>query len=241
MQARKHSGKAYDLAEKLNLSESDILDFSSNLNPLGTPFKYMGCYTDPEKLVLASSDKFAQYPDNRYLELRAAAASFAGKGLSLENIIPANGSCEILRLAIQSVVNEEDLIIIPSPSSGQYRHLSEVFGARVHSFTTKELLTLPKMTLDRAKIVIIQNPNDPTGELVSHKSLEEFANRCAEHNTLLIVDESYIELADPQMSVADLTINNNYLLVIRSISNIIAMPGLRLAYGGPTRKNDKGF
>ncbi len=231
LQARKHGGRVHETAEKYNMSESDMLDFSSNANPLGTPFELKESGLDKEQIIFDSIARSEQYPDNRYLELRTAAAGFLGHGINFKNIVPGNGSCELLRLLIGSVVNEEDMIIVPSPSSGQYRHVAEIFGARVHSFTSKELLNLPKMTLDRAKIVIIENPNDPTGELISRDSLAEFAGKCAAHNTLLIVDESSIELADPAMSIADMVLENDYLFVIRSVSNIIGMPGMRLAYG----------
>ncbi len=231
LKARKHGGRTYDLAEKLNISESDILDFSKNTNPLGTPFNFRTANLNLEKVVFNSIDKIGQYPDNRYLEFRNAAAGFAGDDISYENIVPGNGSCELLRLLMETVVNEEDLVIVPSPSAGQYRHIAEVFGARVNSFTSRELLTLPKMTLERSKVIIIENPNDPTGELISKDALLSLADRCAAHETLLIVDESSIELADPAVSVADIVMNNDHLFVIRSISNIIGMPGLRLAYG----------
>jgi threonine-phosphate decarboxylase len=223
------------LAEKLNIPESDILDFSSNINPLGTPFNFHEDKIDLERVFFASIEKLGQYPDNRYLELRNAAAAFAGHGVSFENIVLGNGSCELLHLAIQSVVQEDDLIIVPSPSSGQYRHISELYGARIHSFTSAEILNLPKMTLDRARVVIIQNPNDPTGELLSKDALLNLAKKCAEHGTLLIVDESSIELANPDMSIVDMTLDNDHLLVIRSVSDIISIPGIRLAYGIASR------
>lgn len=231
LQAKKHGGRTCDLAKELNMSESDILDFSSNLNSLGTPFSYQDENLDLEQIVFSSADKSEQYPDNRYLELRTAAAGFAGHGLTFENIIPGNGPCELLRLAIQSVVKEEDLVIVPSPSSVQYRHIAGIFGARIHSFTPGELLNLPGMTLKKTSVLIIQNPNNPTGELLEKDKLIHLARMCSEHKTLLIVDESSIELADPDMSVAGLVSDNDHLLVIRSVSNIIGMPGIRLSYG----------
>jgi len=231
LQVRNHGVRVHELAKKYNLSESDILDFSSNTNLLGTPFDFPDSEIDLKQIIFSSIIRAEQYPDNRYLELRTAAAGFLGNGISFKNIVPGNGSCELLRLLIGSVANESDMVIVPSPSSGQYRYMAEVLGARVHSFTSKELLNLPKMTLERAKIVIIENPNDPTGELTSRDSLIRFAENCAEHDTLLIVDESSIELADPDMSVADITLDNDHLFVIRSVSNMLGMPGMRLAYG----------
>lgn len=231
LQARKHDGRTHNLAENVNNPESDILDFSSNVNPLGTPFDFQASNIDLEQIILKSIERFDQYPDNRYLELRKAAAAFAGHNISADNIVPGNGTCELLRLIMETVVSEEDMVIITSPSSGEYRHIAEVFGARIHSFTTDELLHLPKMTLDRAKVIVFGNPNNPTGRIVPRDELSDFAQKCAEHGTLLIVDESAIELADPDMSVAHLALDNDYLFVIRSVSRITAMPGIRLAYG----------
>ncbi|WP_407356284.1 aminotransferase class I/II-fold pyridoxal phosphate-dependent enzyme [Methanolobus sp. WCC5] len=231
LQARKHSGKAYELSEKFNIAESDILDFSLIKNPLGTPFDFPDIYIGPEQIVLRTGEKIHQYPDNRYLELRSAAAGFVGHGLTFENIVPGNGPCELLRLVIGSVVNEDDQVIVPAPSAGQYRHIAEIFGARVQGFSSEDLLRLPKMTLDRTKIVIVENPNDPTGALISRDEMCRIAEKCAEHDTLLIVDESSIELADPAASIADMVFGNDHLFVIRSVSNIIGMPGIRLGYG----------
>nr|WP_209620581.1 aminotransferase class I/II-fold pyridoxal phosphate-dependent enzyme [Methanolobus bombayensis] len=230
LQARKHGGRAYEMAEKYNNSESGILDFSSNTNPLGTPFNFQASNLDLEKVVLQSTERINQYPDNRYLELRQAVAAYLGNDISADNIIPGNGTCELLRLIMETVVSEEDILIITAPSSGEYRHIAEVFGARISSFTTKEILNLPKMTLDRAKVIVIGNPGNPTGELIPREKLSGFAEKCSEHGTLLIVDESAIELADPDESVFNIAVDNDYLFVIRSVSNITAMPGIRLAY-----------
>ncbi|MDK2947742.1 MAG: threonine-phosphate decarboxylase [Methanolobus sp.] len=216
---------------RFNGAESDILDFSSNTNPLGTPFDFQASNLDLKQVVLRSTERIEQYPDNRYFELRQAAAAYLGTNISADNIIPGNGTCELLRLIMETVVNEEDIVILASPSSGEYRHIAEVFGARIHSFTTDELLNLPKMTLDRAKVIVIGNPNNPTGQLILKDEISDFAQKCAEHCTLLIVDESAIELVDPDMSIAEMALDNEFLFIIRSVSNITAMPGIRLAYG----------
>ena len=231
LQARKHGGRTHELVMRFDGAESDILDFSYNTNPFGTPFDFQASNLDLKQVILRSTERIEQYPDNRYFELRKAAAAYLGTNISADNIIPGNGTCELLRLIMETVVYEEDVVILASPSSGEYRHIAEVFGARIHSFSTDELLNLPKMTLDKAKVILIGNPNNPTGQLVPRDILSDFARKCVEHGTLLIVDESAIELADPDMSIAELTLDNDYLFVIRSISNITAMPGIRLAYG----------
>ena len=231
LQVRKHGGRTHELVMRFDGAESDILDFSYNTNPFGTPFDFQASNLDLKQVILRSTERIEQYPDNRYFELRKAAAAYLGTNISADNIIPGNGTCELLRLIMETVVYEEDVVILASPSSGEYRHIAEVFGARIHSFTTDELLNLPKMTLDKAKVIVIGNPNNPTGQLVPRDILSDFARKCVEHGTLLIVDESAIELADPDMSIAELTLDNDYLFVIRSISNITAMPGIRLAYG----------
>ncbi len=231
LQAKKHGGRVHELAGKMNMPESDILDFSANTNPLGTPFNLEGKGPDIEHVISSLIRKLDQYPDNRYLEFRNAAAGFVAAGIDCDNVVPGNGSCEILRLAIASVINEEDLILIPCHSSANYRHIAGIFGAGIERFSSKDLSSIASRTLERAKVVIIANPGYPAGELVSKDMLSVFAERCADKGTLLIVDESCIELCDPSMSVADLVTHNDHLLVIRSLSNIIGMPGIRLAFG----------
>ncbi|MDW7732762.1 MAG: aminotransferase class I/II-fold pyridoxal phosphate-dependent enzyme [Methanolobus sp.] len=218
-------------SEEFHLSESDILDFSASLNPIGNPFMFKGSGLDIENLRDIAVARLGQYPDNRYIELKSAAAGFLGKGITCDNIIPGNGSCELFRLVLECTVKEGDIVIVPIPCPAEYIHSCRTFGAIPEEIELSEMFRLPKRTIEKAKVIFFPNPGNPTGELASREKLREFASKCAEHQTLLVVDESFIELSDPRQSLADLAAENDHLIVIRSIVNAFALPGIRFSYG----------
>jgi len=112
-------------------SGKPVLDFSVNLNPLGPPD------------IPVAIRGIARYPDNSYSELRNAIADFVerylsgrGKGrggerglgggeeqgqrITADNIIPANGSSELIRLFAETMIERGDSVIIPAPTFDEY-------------------------------------------------------------------------------------------------------------------------
>ena len=175
-----------------------------------------------------------KYPDNRYLEFREAAARFVGHGVTPQNIIPGNGSTEIIRLVVECVVEKGDTVLFPWPTFGEYELQCQIMGARSEYSKEEDVETLPNEVLERAKILFICNPNNPTGKLRTKEEIKALAERCRNHGTLLFVDEAFIELSDPSQSVADLAVINNYVFVLRSLTKDFAMPGIRMGFGVAT-------
>ncbi|ADI73133.1 aminotransferase class I and II [Methanohalobium evestigatum Z-7303] len=228
-----HGGLVRETAQKYNLDESDLLDFSASLNPLGTPFQYYNCSL--EELVSNNTEKLTRYPDNRYLEFRDAAAGFIGNQ-DRENIIPGNGSCELIRLVAECVVEKGDQVIIPQPTFDEYELQCRIFGARPVYINYSEIPQISDELLNSSKILFVCNPNNPTGELLSRSILKDLADRCAETSTLLFVDEAFIELSDPEQSVAELVKDNNFVFVMRSLTKSFAIPGIRVGFGVASQK-----
>ena len=199
----RHGGLIQETSETYRIPESEILDFSAN-------FK-----------------KLTEYPDNRYLEFREAAARFVGLGVAPQNIIPGNGSTEIIRLVVECVVEKGDLVLLPQPTFGEYEMQCRIMGAELQYPNQDEVETLPDELLEKAKILFICNPNNPTGKLRTRNEIKALAERCAKHKTLLFVDE----LSDPSQSIADLPISSNYVFVMRSLTKDFAIPGIRIGFG----------
>ena len=104
-------------------------------------------------------------------------------------------------------------------------------GARPEYPKQEDVETLSNEVLERAKILFICNPNNPTGKLRTKEEIKALAERCRNHKTLLFVDEAFIELSVPSQSVADLAAINNYVFVLRSLTKDFAMPGIRMGFG----------
>lgn len=145
------------------IPENEILDFSANFNPLGSPFDYPKSGINFDKIISEIRAKLLEYPDNRYLEFREAAARFVCLGVKPQNIIPGNGSTEIIRLVVESVVEKGDKILLPWPTFGEYEMQCRIAGAEPVYPAQEEVNTLSDELLEEAKILFICNPNNPTG------------------------------------------------------------------------------
>jgi threonine-phosphate decarboxylase len=231
-----HGGLIRKSSQKYGIPESEMLDASASLNPLGTPFEHPDSELDLQDLLRTGLEKLEQYPDNRYLEYRTAAASFVGMGTTYENIVPGNGSTEIIRLVAECVIAEGDVVLIPKPTFSEYEMQCKVMGAEIKYVDQEDIFDLDGKTLDEAKIIFVCNPNNPTGKLFLKEQIEELAEKCATHKTILFIDEAYIELADPQQSVAYLVEGNDYLFIQRSLTKSFAIPGIRMGFGVASRK-----
>lgn len=241
MIAQCHHGTLLDeLRAKTDPQKANTIDFSTRLNPMGSIFQYQNIL-DLHGLINTSKNLIGQYPDNRYLEFRNAAAGFVGKGLTSSNIIPGSGICEIIRLVLGCTLEKGDIVLVPFPSPPEYNRYSGLFGARVIPLPPHELLLADDDLLSCARVVLLSNPGNPGGRLISRKELRPFAERCAEQRTLLIVDESCIELSDPSQTLAGHIFDNDFVVVVRSIAHAFAIPGLNAAYAIASEKTVQLF
>lgn len=222
-----HGGRIRAVASSLNLDQEELLDYSANINPLGHP--------PLEDLILRESKRVGHYPDNNYVEFRRACAKFVG--VDPKNVVPGNGSSELMRLFAEVVVEEGDKVVITTPTFGEYEAQSRLFGAEIVSVPRGVRAPIdPKEVLDDAllygaKAAFICNPNNPTGVLLPRSQIADLAKRCERAETFLFVDEAFIELADPDQTVADMAPEMEYLFVIRSLTKSFGVPGIRLGFG----------
>jgi threonine-phosphate decarboxylase len=222
-----HGGKIRAMATSLNIDQEDLLDYSANINPLGHP--------PLEDLILREMRGVGHYPDNDYLEFRMAAAKFVG--VDPKNIVPGNGSSELMRLFAEVLIEEGDRVVITVPTFGEYETQSRLFGAEiVHVQRGINAPIDPKDFLDdalleEARAVFICNPNNPTGILHPRSAIADLAERCERAETFLFVDEAFIELSDPDQTVAEMAPKMEHLFVIRSLTKSFGVPGIRLGFG----------
>ena len=119
-----HGGNIYKFQRE---GKNDILDYSSNINPLGIPQKFID-------IAKENFDKLVNYPDPYYIELRKKIAEF--NSLDMDNIIVGNGATEILFLYIRALKPKKVLIL--APCFAEYERALKSVSAKIEYFELKE-------------------------------------------------------------------------------------------------------
>ncbi len=206
-----HGGNLRQLAEAAGIRESEILDFSANINPLGPP-EWL------RPLISSQIEGLAHYPDPDCAALRAAVA--ARYGVKADEVIAGNGSTEILHLLTRAVAKSRALI--PVPSYLDYAHAAALAGMHVETVPLE--VDLDSHPLADDSVVFLGSPNNPTGTVISAEKLRALATR--HPSSVFVVDEAFGDFVEGFESLTRERPAN--LAVLLSLTKIFAIPGLRL-------------
>lgn len=212
-------------------SPRDFLDFSAPLNPLGTPKVIKELIRES----VARGD-YSKYPDYLYRRLRESIASFYG--LESEFVIPLNGGSEALYIITLSL--RPDSLAVFEPTFGDHRCLVEALNIELVSIPYVERgghYEFPMSCLDGLKkasgpntILLLSNPNNPTGAMLPVKQLTELLDTVG--SSAVVIDEAFFELCHSCGSVSALKLARSYenLIVVRSLTKTYSTPGLRIGF-----------
>ncbi len=163
---------------------------------------------------------------------------------SSENIIVTTGSQEALLLGIAASLDVAEQVIIPSPSFLGYLPTAEMFTAQPIVVPLKESNNWEldaddlKKVADRKKTgaLIINTPSNPTGNVISKKTLEEIADVAVEFDFYIFSDEAYEKIIydKKHVSIGSLNGMQDYVITLQTFSKSYAMCGYRVGYAcGP--------
>jgi threonine-phosphate decarboxylase len=141
--------------------------------------------------------------------------------------VPGNGSSELIHLLAQTIIESGDKVLIPAPTFSEYEFQCKLFGAVIEYVDYSRIKNIQP---DNFKAVFLCNPNNPTGKLLPRKDVISIAEKCSSTGVFLIVDEAFIELSDPDESIADIAASNDFVIVLRSVTKTFAVPGLRIGF-----------
>jgi histidinol-phosphate/aromatic aminotransferase/cobyric acid decarboxylase-like protein len=154
-----------------------------------------------------------------------------------DSILPGAGSSDLIFLALRYFLNFNSKVLILDPCYGEYAHVLEnVIGCKVTRFTlqrsqgfivdTEALLAELKNGYD---MVIIVNPNSPTGAYVPKEEMETFLLQVSK-TTLVWVDETYIEYVGSIHSLERFAADVTNVIICKSMSKVYALSGARVGY-----------
>ena len=206
---------------------TDVVKLASNEYPL-PPFP------EVQEAVAAALDSLNRYPDGNCTDLRAALAEHYGR--TPADLIIGAGSCELLMLLGDAVLEKGDEVVFADPSFVVYndiclRHEATAVAVPTVDFA-HDLEAMAAAVTSRTKLVIVCNPNNPTGSYAPAAGIARLVERVPD-DVLVIVDEAYNEFvtaADSQDALR-LQAEHDNVVVLRTFSKIYGLCGLRVGYG----------
>lgn len=155
------------------------------------------------------------------------------------DILVTVGGSEAIDIGLRALLNDGDEVIIPQPSYVSYAPCSYLAGGKnviINLKAGNEFRLTPEelenAITDKAKVLILPYPNNPTGAIMEKSDLEKIAKIIIEHDIFVMSDEIYSELTykGNHVSIASLDGMKERTLLINGFSKSYAMTGWRLGY-----------
>ena len=159
------------------------------------------------------------------------------RGVRPENILPGAGSSDLIFRALRHWVGPSSHALVLDPTYGEYAHVLErVIGCMADRLTLDardgyqvDLQRLEAAFEDRYDLVVLVNPNSPTGRHVRRQKLESLLSKVPAE-TRVWVDETYVEYAGADQSLEQFAAASENVIVCKSMSKVYALSGARVAY-----------
>ena len=235
-----HGGNVYAAARESGQRLQCLIDFSASINPLGPSPRAL-------KAIRTAQVELIHYPDPHCVALRQTLA--ARYELPHDSFAIGNGSSELIHLLPAALCIRHALIV--GPTFSEYARAVAIHGGRVTCINAQRTERyLPPVTevqtalrairtrqasRDRIDLVIVCNPNSPTGLSIQAEEVHNLVTLASRHGIWVMMDETFVEYCEDH-SVLTKVGDYPSLLVLRSFTKFYALPGLRIGYlAGPPK------
>lgn len=227
---REHKPSSHGGINSIKSKKNGILDYSSNINPLG-------CHPGVKKYLKKQMDLLSIYPDSDSTNLKKNLEWYTK--ISEKLIVVGNGATEIIYNFCKAFLNKKTPVLIPIPTFSEYEAAAKLQNCKISFFKTMNLNEnfdefLSK--IPKKGCVFVCNPNNPTGVLLSKQKIKKIIQIASKKSTLVFVDECFIELSDPKQSVIKEIRKFENLFVLRSLTKSFGLAGIRIGYGLGNKK-----
>ena len=183
-----HGGNIEELREKFSPKINNVLDFSSNLNPLNTPFRI-------RETIKNNLKSIGRYPD--IYSRRASNFIARFHKVSEENILITNGSIEAIYFTARLLSTKTSLIALPTFSEYEKaikanRGMCRYVKTNPDNDFNLNVEKIAKL-IKKVNALWICNPNNPTAKVYPYDELLFLAKRANVNNALFIIDEAFID------------------------------------------------
>lgn len=232
--------KFFDIANELD----DVISLS-----VGEPDFYTPWHIREEGIYTLEKGRTRYTPNRGFIKLREEISAFLSRKYQLDynpenEVLVTVGGSEAIDLAVRTLINPGEEVLIPEPSFVCYVPITQMSGGVPVIITTKAenkfKLTakdLEEHITDKTKMLILPFPNNPTGGVMRKSDLEEIAEVIIKHDLIVLSDEIYSELTygkEKHVSIASIDGMRERTIVINGFSKSYSMTGWRLGYAvGP--------
>lgn len=206
------------------------LDFSSNMNPLGTP----------ENVIRAGAQamyQIAQYPDIQCTALKNALSE--AEQVRREWLICGNGAAEVVFTYVYALMPKK--AVMPAPTFAEYGLALESVGCKIDRVALRERDGYAVGDMERflshitedTDVAFFCNPNNPTGVLTDRGKLIQMLEHCKRMQTRLFLDECFLDFVEEPEKDSLKTLLGEYhnLMILKAFTKRYACAGIRLGYG----------
>lgn len=196
-----HGGNIFALARELQCDAGEILDFSASINPLGMA-------DGVREAMVAAIERVAHYPEQQSFGLNTALARLWR--VPRELVLTGNGATDLIHF----------LARVDRPGGLSYSLLVPTFSEFHRAYPEAKLV---RRWEEVEGVGVVTRPNNPFGTVVPLEAIESKLR----DGHRLIVDESFLEFTEAE-SALSLVEQHEQLLVLRSLTKMHALPGLRI-------------
>lgn len=210
----------------------DFVRLDFNENTIGPSYKVI------EAIRNVALNELGAYPE--YSPFKKKLAKYLK--VRYEEVAITNASDEAIKLVIDTFMENGDEIIIPVPTFPMFRFYAEVAGVKVREILYNKDLSFPTSKVidalnEKTKIVVIVNPNSPTGTLVDERDIIKIIKKAK--NSIVLLDEAYYQFSGKSMKKLVRKYDN--LVILQTFSKAFGLAGLRLGYIISNKENIKSL
>ena len=207
-----HGGRLNQVAQQYNILINDWLDLSTGISPLSYPIPEI-----PLQL-------WQQLPQESKALIEAAKQYY-----QCEQVLVTNGSQSIIKILPslwKAHMPLSKTVYLPERGYKEHAHAWRIAGYNI-CFYQHELPAIDM--LESNSVLVVINPNNPTGKLFGVEVLEQYQSKLIALNGLLIIDEAFIDVFSSDQSMCS-TVNNDNTLVLRSFGKFFGLAGIRIGF-----------
>lgn len=204
-----------------------LVRLASNENPLG-------CSPKAREAYLKMASELHRYPDGTVADLRAALAH--EYKMDAERIVCGAGSDELISLIVRAYAGAGDEVAYSEHGFLMYPINAKAVGAKPVAAPEidmrADINALLKAVTPKTKIMLLANPNNPTGSYLTKTEMRELREKLPEQ-VLLVIDAAYAEFVEAKDYEDGRALVDAYpnVVTLRTFSKIHGLAGLRLGWG----------